>query len=429
MQTLRDRANRLLRWSERLLGLNMTYITSGSFWTALRFGVSTIVSVASFIAFGNLLPKEIYGVYSYLISLAGSLNFFVLTGAGTGVMRAFARGQETILPYAIRLQLRYNLLATATIAVAAIYYGFVGNMIFAIALGMLAVVVPLSAVYHTYEFVLMGKKRFDLIAILSSISAVFSVLITVLALFLTHNILILIGVFSFTSLVPTIWAHWYVSKDLPKGNPSAEDVSELRRTSLHLTGAGLVGSLAQYLDKIVLFHVAGAAALAVYGFALAGPDRIKGLLKNWIGIAQPNFAQRSTQEIRQTFYRRLGLATLIGASCALIYIVFSSLFFHLLLPKYLTAITYSQVYALGLIVTPITIYVGLVFNGQNMLKAIYLANITSPAFRIPVFIVCGILWQTWGLVIASLASYTWNALCSIVIWEIESRRLIKKANV
>jgi O-antigen/teichoic acid export membrane protein len=426
METLRAKANQLLLWSERLLGLNMTYITSGSFWTALRFGISTIVSIASFVAFGNLLPKEIYGVYSYLISLAGSLNFFILSGAGTGVMRAFARGQETILPYAIRLQLRYNLLATATIAVAAVYYGWMGNMVFAIALGMLAIVVPLSAVYHTYEFVLMGKKRFDLIAILSSISAVFSVLITVLALFLTHNVLILIGVFSFTSLIPTIWAHWYVAKDLPKGEPTPEDISELRRTSLHLTGAGLVGSLAQYLDKIVLFHVAGATALAVYGFALAGPDRLKGLLKNWMGIAQPNFAQRSTKEIRQTFYRRIGLAVLIGVACAGIYIIFSSLFFHLLLPKYLDAITYSQVYALGLVVTPITIYIGLLFNGQNMLKAVYLINITTPAFRIPAFIICGILWQTWGLVIASLASYAWNALCSVIIWEIESRRLIKK---
>ena len=109
--------------------MDIPYMTKGGAWTALRFFITTATSLATMVAFGNLLPKETYGIYSYLMSLAGSLGFLTLAGMSTGIVRAVARGQENVVPYSLKLQLRYNLLATAAIAGVGFYYArdFLGD--------------------------------------------------------------------------------------------------------------------------------------------------------------------------------------------------------------------------------------------------------------------------------------------------------------
>ncbi len=426
MEKLRQQAQKTFNLSEKLLKIDMKYATKGGFWTSLRFFVTSAMSVVTFIAFGNLLPKETYGVYSYLISLAGSLSFLILSGTGTGVMRAFARGQEKILNYAIRLQLKYNSIAIATIGLVGVYYLIKSNFLFGISLIILAVSLPLTSIYHTYEFVLLGKKKIKTIAIISGFSAIIATAFTVGVLYITKDVLILVATFAIVSLVPNIFGHLYIKRIIPQGEPSAEEVAEFRKTSFHLTGAGLIGSLAQYIDKIVLFQVAGPAALAVYGFAIAGPDRVKGLLKNWLSIGQPNFAQRSIQEIKQVFYRRIITMFFLGLILSAISIAMAPILFKIFLPKYLDAIPYAQIYSLGLIVIPISVYVGLIFNAQNMLKAIYMISVSTQASRIPLFVIAGWFFKTWGLVWAALISYSLGAILSVIIWEIETKRLAQK---
>ena len=200
----------------------------------------------------------------------------------------------------------------------------------------------------------------------------------------------------------------------------------MRRTAFHITGAGIIGTVASYIDKIILFQVAGPVALAIYGFATAGPERLKSLLKGWISIALPRLTESSIHEIRSVFYKRIGLSVLIGTLLAVIYIIFSPPLFQWFLPKYLDSIFYSQIYALSLVAVPITIYTGSIFASQNMLRAIYAFNIGSQVARIVLFLIFGWLWQTWGLIVASLLSCLVNTIYTIMIWEFEIHRLIKK---
>ncbi len=103
--------------------------------------------------------------------------------------------------------------------------------------------------------------------------------------------------------------------------------------------------------------------------------------------------------------------------------ILSPILFHLLLPKYLDAIPYSQVYSLGLILVPPLIYMGNIFYSQNMLRAIYITSTGNQILRIAFFIIFGYLWQTWGLVFAFLITQTIGTLLGIIVWEWESRRI------
>ena len=404
----------------------MTYLAKGGFWTTLRFFIGTLTSIATVAAYGNLLPRDVYGTYNYLLSLGAALSFLTFSGTGIAVMRSVARGYENVVPEALRIYLKYNLLAVATILATAIYYGYKGNLIFAFSLAMLSLAYPVSEAYHLYVQVLTGKKRFDLQTKITSIVAVISAAVTIIALLLTQNVLILVSVYSVVSLLSNMIAYSITAKNLDKSQPNPEQVKEMKRTSLHLTGAGIIGVIASYIDRIVLFQVAGPAALAVYSLAIAGPDRLKSLVKNWGGIALPNLAQRSLYQIHQMVYRRIGFSVFVGAILFVVYFLLAPILFKLFLPKYLDAIVYSQVQALSLIVVPVSIYIGGVFASQNMLRAFYALNIGSHIFKIILFVSFGLMWQIWGLVFASLLFSLLNAMYGIIILEIEIRRLLKK---
>ncbi|MEK7186972.1 MAG: oligosaccharide flippase family protein [Patescibacteria group bacterium] len=406
--------------------VDIAYAAKGGFWAAVRFSVGIATSLATLIAFGNLLPKENYGVYNYLLSLASALGFLTLTGIGPGIVRAVTRGSENVIRKALRLQLVYNLFAVVTIGFAAIYYGTKGNSVFAASLAILAISIPLEAAFHSYEHVLIGRKRFDLLALIASLSAFMAALTTIVILLFTDSVLILLSGFAVMSVGPSIIAFWYATRNLPRENPDEKIFAELKRSAFHITGAGLIGTLAQYIDKVLLFQIAGPATLAVYGFATAGPERLKGLLKNWVGIVLPRLAERNISEIKSVFYHRLILSFGVGTIFSFSYIVLAPILFGLFLPKYLDSILYSQVYALGLIMIPALVYVGSVFYSQNMLRAIYISSTGAQLLRIILFALFAWLWQIWGLVFAFLLTQVLSILYGVYVWEKESHRLINK---
>lgn len=424
IDSVKNPVRRLLRWSQQYTGTDNVYIARGGFWTTLQFVVGSLASIVTVIAFGNLLPRESYGIYKYLLSLAGTFGFLTLTGMNTAVVRAVARNQAGILPYAVRLQLKYNMLSTAAVAILAVYYALHGNLVFAASLFFLAVALPLSSAYNTYGAVLVGQKRFDLLSFASSLSAVTAAAAVIIGLLFTDSVVILLGIYAAATLIPNILGYWFVRARLPHAPIDGEARAELRQTGFHLTAVSVIGTLAQYLDKIILFQTAGPAALAVYGFATAGPDRIKGFTKNWIGITLPRLSEKNIKDVRHVFYRRVGQSLLIGGIIAVAYLILCPFLFRWLLPQYLDSIRYSQVYALGLLVTPASVYIGNIFQGQNMLRAVYYIGIGGQVVRITLFLALGLRWGIWGMTIAAVATMAIGLLYSIVIWEIESRRIV-----
>lgn len=426
MQKLRQKTYSLLRLSERIFKTDMIHLSKSGFWNTFKFAVGLAVSVVTMIAFGNLLPKEVYGTYSYLLSLGGSLGFLTLGGISTALTRAVARGKESLLPYAMRLQFKFNSLAIIGILSISIYYGIKGNLDFAFSLAILAFAIPLASVYHAFESVLIGKKRFDTLAIITSIISIVSALGTVATLIMTDNVLWIVFSYAMVSIIPNLVAYRFVEKGLEKSTPTEDDKYDLKRSALHLTGAGVLSTISQYLDKIVLFQVAGPGALAIYGFATAGPERLKGLIKNWTSIALPNLSERSVQDINSVLYRRIALVVTMGVGLTLVYVLLSPLLFKWFLPKYLDSILYSQAYAVGLIFVPISNYIGYMFYGQNMLRAVYINTVGSQLLRIALFLVFGWKWQIWGLVVASVLSYFASALYSFLVWKYESSRILRQ---
>ena len=80
MEKIKIKAYNLLRWSEKWTKTDMIYLARGGFWLTLGQVISSLSAFLLAIAFANLLPKETYGEYKYILSIASILAIPTLTG-------------------------------------------------------------------------------------------------------------------------------------------------------------------------------------------------------------------------------------------------------------------------------------------------------------------------------------------------------------
>ena len=73
IKKIKEKIYNLLRWSEKYTKTDMVYLAHGGFWLSFGQIISSLSSFLLAIAFANLLPKETYGNYKYILSIASIL--------------------------------------------------------------------------------------------------------------------------------------------------------------------------------------------------------------------------------------------------------------------------------------------------------------------------------------------------------------------
>ena len=119
---------KLLRLSEKYTKTDMVYLTKGTFWLTLGQIISSASSFILAIAFANLLPKETYGVYKYILSIVSILNISTLSGINTAITQAVARKYEGSVIPAIKMKIYWGLFGSLASLILAGYYYFQGNI-------------------------------------------------------------------------------------------------------------------------------------------------------------------------------------------------------------------------------------------------------------------------------------------------------------
>lgn len=403
--------------------IDMFYLAKGSFWSSLSFTLSSMLSLLLVLAFANFLPKETYGTYKYIMSIAGSLGFLTFTGMNTAVVQMVANGYDGIVKYAVRVQLRWNLLFSGSMLIVAIYYFINHNSLFGITLLILGFTSPFTAAFNTYGAFLSGRKEFKKASIYAAITSIIYTTAMLATIYLTQNLIIIIISYSLANLIPNIYLYYNTIRSYKLKHVPVREEKELFRYGGHLSIIGIFSTISQYIDKIIVFHFLGAIQLAVYALALAMPERIKGYTKIISSIILPKLAEKNINDIKQVFYKRTIQSMAVGIVLSIGYIILAPFIFRLLLPAYSDSIIYSQVISLGLIFTMPATYMGSVFRAQKMIRLIYLSSIVSHVSRIVLFVVLGISFGIWGVITASLALYGIGLIYNLILWKIEMGKI------
>src|SRR3989344_6035662 len=222
--------------------LDMNYLVRGGFWLTFGQVVGIGSSLIVAIAYANLLPKEAYGLYKYIMSVAGILGVFMLTGMLTPISRTVAKGKDTILAGAIRYQLRWSSIFVAISTAAAAYYWLQGNQAIAWSLLILAAGTPFIRSLNSFGSYLTGKKDFRLNTIIDTISGLFVAAAVIATISITNSVIALIGVYAASNLIANGAGYWVTIRKYPQATTTALD-EDTKNFGKSLSVLGALGAI------------------------------------------------------------------------------------------------------------------------------------------------------------------------------------------
>lgn len=403
-ENLRHWPLRALRWSQTYTKTDMLYLASGSYWLVVGQAIASLSALMLAIAFANLVSPEVYGTYKYILSLAGIFSIASLPGMGTAVMRMAARGNESVVHAATRARVTYACAGSLVALGGSAYYLSNGNVELALGLLIIATSLPLFDTLTLHLSYFVGKQRFDTRTKYQGTTQLASALILVATLLLTNNVVvILLSYFAPLALMRAV-QYWRIARDIPRAS-TAED-ADVVRYGKHLTVMQLLGMVAGELDKVLIWKFLGPAQVAIYTFALAIPEQVKGPLKGVGELAFPKFAAQTPEQIRSNLpalWRKLALYGLSLLGMTILYILAAPYIFNYVFPQYSASILYSQLFSLALITNIASIPIAILAAQQKTTEQYLLSNI-QPIIAIGLFVLLIPPYGIMGAIIASLVS-------------------------
>jgi len=390
MNRLKESLSRLLTSIATSSMMDLNYFLRGGLWL---MGAHIIISMSSFllvIVFANLLPKEIFGNYRYVLSVTSILAMASLPGMNTAITQAVAQGQTASIHPALRAKIRWGLLGGLASLLLASYYYFNENRTLAMAFSIVALFLPITNAFELYTSVLYGKKKFDVAAKYSTVCHTVSTLFLVTTVVLSNNLaMILLSYFIPWTVLRLFFFHLTINRSL------ADKTFDSRTLSYgkHLTLMTVITTTATYLDRILIFHYLGTVQLAIYSVAIAFPEQMKAMLKIVQTLVLPKFSQRKKEEVKESVRIhswKLGFAILMAI---FLYLVGAPYIFDLFLPNYTDSLFYSQLFALSLI-TGVAVLPNAALQSQRAQKELYLCNTLTSLLQIALLFG---LTRTFGL--------------------------------
>lgn len=414
LQTSKVNKNKLvalLRWSERYTKTDMVYFISGGFWLVLGQVGALVFSLLSAVAFGHLATADLYGNYKYVLSLAGLLSIFSLSGLSVAISQAVARGREGALAQGFSLSLRASLGTLLVGLLASLYYYSTGNTFVALALILVSLSTPIINSLILYDGYLVGRQDFRREALYSIANTAFISVSVSSVLLISNRAIVIIGTYLFASLVITAFLY-YRTRTRVRNNTQE---SSLLSYSANLSLMSVISAVADRIDSIVIFSMIGPTQLGIYAYAIAIPEQLKAVIKSIIPLSMPKYTQYSLTIIKKNIWGKilfLCVAIMLGG---VVYIVAAPWIFTYLFPRYTEAIIYSQVYMLSILFACVTPLVS-VFQAHKRTKELYiLSNIG--AITLIMIIPAGIyFYGLWGAIFSQFIYRSVNMAVACILF-------------
>lgn len=416
---LKERLLTLLRWSEKYTKTDMRYLFSGGSWLTLGHAVSVISTFALSILFANLLPKDIFGTYKYILSIAGILTIATLPGINTYLAQAVARGFERTIFPALRIKIMWGFLGAAIALIGTAYYFIRDNNVLSLSLFIVALFIPFMDSLSIYNTYLQSKKYFKESIFFFARNQILATIAIATALFFTDNIFIILSTyFGIWVFLRGITFH----RVMKLYNPKGESDTQIASYGLHLSAISLFGIVAMHIDSLLIFQQLGAVEVALYAFALAPVEQVRGLYKNIAPLALPKLAKRTCREINALLGPRLILLFVMGLVSAILYVMLVPYLFKFLFPQYLDAIFFSQLLA-GLIALglPSAFFASVMQSKVSLMPRAWFYWGTAPYIvLIALLFVLIPMYGIVGVIIAKYASLIVGALVNGTQWRMLS---------
>ncbi|MFA6446571.1 MAG: oligosaccharide flippase family protein, partial [Candidatus Paceibacterota bacterium] len=258
---LKEKIRPVLEWKKDYIKTDIIYLTNGGFWLFMGQVTSFLFSFLLSIAFANLISKEIFGNYRYILALGATLSAFTLTGMNTAVSQAVARGFDGIYQKSVKVQIKWGSITFIAAVILALWYFYQGNYNLAIGVLIAGCSLPLTNSFNTFTAFLTGKKSFARLSIYNTYISFFSTLTTFIALIISHNLIIMLLGYFLSNIALNYYFHTRIKTE-SNDNVDNETISYGK----HLSFSNWFPVLIQQIELILIFHYLGESSLAYYYF-------------------------------------------------------------------------------------------------------------------------------------------------------------------
>jgi len=398
---LKSLVYRWLKKGEQFTKTDMIYLAKGGFWLTLNQIISSLAAFLLSICFANLLPKEVYGSYRYLLSLFSLFSIASLNSLDTVLMQATARNFDGALYAILKTKIKFGLLGSLASLITAAYYYFQQNQEMTWSFLIIALLIPLFNSFRIYSEFLKGKKEFKMSVTIDILNNLMSTASIVIALFFSDQLYWILFAYFIPKLIFHLFVFYYVKKRHVKNNDQDRNTIPY---GIYLSLLGIINTVADEIDKIILWHFLGGIKLAVYSFALSPVKQVLAIFNNNLTtLSFPKLSASTPEILKKTLPGKVFKYFLIILPVIFLYILLCPYFYRLLYPQYLEAIKYSQWYALILLMLPTTLF-GNALLAQMKKKEITIIRTISPTIKILLLVLLASNYGIMGAISALLIS-------------------------
>jgi len=407
-----------IRWalhrSEKYTKTDMAYLAKGGFWLTLGNVVSALSGFLLSITFANLLPKEIFGEYKYLLSITALLSITTLQGMSAAITKAIAQGQEGTFFLALKEKTKWGVSgALISLTIAGYYYFYNNQPPLAISFLIIAVFMPFMDTFSLFNHYLNGKKNFKDLAIYNIIIQIIAVGTMIATLLLTNKLYLIIASYFLSNTLMRLIFIIAIIKKIPAG---AKEDPEMIKYGKHLSFLNILTPIIKQIDQIIIFNFIGTAALATYSLAIAPIKEIQALIKNIDPLSLPKLAQKDFSDIQKTLPKKMIKLFFIILLGVIIYIIFIPFLFKIFYPRYLDAILYSRYLALNLLFYPF-ILLNTAFVAHAKQKEIYISTISSSILYLITLFLLTYFYGLRGVVANVLLNSLFGTIISLILFK------------
>jgi len=379
----------------------MTYLVKGSFWLLTSQAINFVLALVLLWVFANLVSKEVYGEYRFLLTVVTVLALTSLSGTAVALTHSVALGKRATFYPLLHARFRFGLIGSLGALIGAGYYLWQGNTNLAQAFTLIALFVPFIESYTLYAAYLNGVKDFRLMSILHTLQRITTVGALVTAVILTQSVFWILATYLVGMTLSFKAAQAWTLRIHPLNQEHDETALPYAK---HLSLMSIMRSGAQHLDKVALWYLAGPVVLAQYVVAIAMPNELVSAFSQISRLALPKMSARNKTELQQSMLRKLLIYFIAMLPVVAIYVFFAPFVFATFLPQYVDSVFYSQLATILIIAAPLGLLTQYFFATKHT-TALYIMNALEPVVLIALYAILIPLFGIVGVITASFIRY------------------------
>ena len=348
------------------------------------------------------------------MALTSSFVLFTHPGINNAILLSSSKGYDGCLMFGIKKRFYYSFLGSFSLLFIA-FLPFIRNNNETLFLPLIfsSFLFPFLHSTNSYTSYLHGKKEFKRLSIYQIISSlVYTLSISITVLMQLDLLFIVIAYLLSTSMTNLI-----ILINVNKDTKNNETLDNFNKISNKLTFLGILGTLYNQLDKLIVGTFVGLSSLAIYNFskAITNPLRVFGVIIN--KVAFPQFSQRNKSDNFIIINKIIPfLYVFILLLIIIIWLIFP-LIIQTVFPEYQESVFFVRILCISAALSiPGLLLISLYFAHEELHSIYFKMHIYGYIFSMPILFFGGYWFGIYGIVFAKLSSDLLSTLVNNTIF-------------